>query len=287
MLFYLGPVGRLFALPEIEHDIEPDATGESPGSIFTSATGARSQERTGPSRRTWDLEWKYFTRAEFDILDALRRGHLGGPLRLLDPSLPNLANAQIATGGTEQRSVYGWSTVAGSRKWVRPSSIPLDLLAVGAIEWTKATAQDDLATGREVPAYRIPAPPEGGPVSVAARMMRVDTPGAVAVTPGVDSWDAAGARSSTFVADQSVTGTWSDQPYALELPAGAVEWAPVWRIGSGVAAALNVAGVRAGFGEVPPAPDRGGGAPVVLITELPQSYPSQDEFSFAATLVES
>lgn len=288
MIFHLGPAGRMFALCEIERDTVTAVDSAAPGGVFTSLRGRRSQDRTGPHRRTWDLEWLYRERGDYDLVDALRRGHLGWPLRLIDPNLPNLLAAQIATGGTEERSVYGWSTVVGARRWVRPATPPPDdLLAVGAIEWTKPSAQDDLATGRADPVYRVPAPPGGGPIAVAARMLHADVPGDVAVVPGIDWWTTTGARSTLFATPRMVRGSWADVAFTLELPAGAAEWAPMWRIAAGTTATITVAGVRGGYGTAAPPPDRGGGSAEVLITGLPLTYPSEHEFSFSLKIEES
>lgn len=286
MYFYLGPPGRMFALPVIERDGEVPAGRTAPVGTFTSLKGAKSQDRLGPYRGAWELPYVYLGRAEYDLLDALRRGHLGGPLRLIDPQFPNLLPAQIATGGTDESSALGWSTIAGSRRFVRPQSIPLDLLAIGAIEWTKAAAQDELATGRDVSTYRMPTPPNGGPVTVAARMLRADVPAELAILPGIDSWNAAGARTTTLAAARTVAGSWGDVVSTVTPPAGAVEWSPMWRAPAGTAAVLDVAGVRAGHGTTAPGPDRGGGSAEVLIVDLPLTYPSQDEFSFVLKLEE-
>lgn len=287
MIFHLGPLGDLQELPIIERDVEPTASSDAPGAEFVSLKGARSRDRIGPHRASWELEWKYLTVDEYDVLDALRRGHMGGPLWVVDPNVPNLANAQIATGGTEERSVRGWSTVSGARRWLRPATRQADVRERGAVEWTKATAQDELATGREREEYRVPTPPDGGPMVVGARMLRSDAPAGVLVQPGVDLWTPAGSRStSVLAAGRTVTGVWTDVVFRIASTAGFASLAPMWRAGA-YSAGFYVAAVRVAWGTELPRPSRGGGSAVVTFPSLTRANPSEGEFSFSATLNEA
>lgn len=294
MIFYLGPLGDLRALPPIESDQTVDATADAPVGEHRSLSGSRTQDRLGPHRRVWQLNWVYLEVDDTDLIDALRRGHLGSPLWLLDPQRPNLAPAQIASAGSERGSADGWETQTGTPRWkpalLDPATRPDGVRPVGVIEWTRATAADDLSVGRAHPAQRAPTPPGGAPVA-ASSWARVVSDTAVELAVGIETWDQDGTAIPQFVLDP-VTLTpgdpWVELPVTTEPTGPAASFAPYWSIAAAQpTCTVQVCGIRYGHGSTPPAPSSGGGSAQVFVREMPETYPGQDEISSSLTLVEA
>ena len=289
MQFYLGPLGDLRALPVIERDQTVEAAAGAVLAEHESLSGSRTVQRMGPHRRTWDLSWVYLTLDEADEIDALRRGLLGSPLWLVDPNRPNLLPPQIATAGCERRSTAGWTSSSGLRSWRRVTDLPARVRPRmnGVIEWERtSTTVGALSVGRNTRAQQTPALPHGGMVVVAGWVRRTSaTPSAVRF--GLDVWNAAGARS-TYLGSSVTPGGWVDLTYTMMLPPGSAAFSPVWLVDAGQpAATLQVTAPRAGYGAIAPDPSSGGGAAVVYVRNMPETYPSLGEVSTGLTLVES
>lgn len=287
MQFYLGPLGDLRALPVIERDQKVDAPAAATIGEHTSLTGARTVDRMGPHRRTWQLSWVYLSPDEVDDIDSIRRGLLGSPLWLVDPQRPNLAAPQVATAGTERRTVDGWTSTAGARRWKRLEARPAGVRAVGAIEWERATIADTLSVGRTLTALRTPLLRDGLPVSVAARIRRTSTV-ATQVRAGIDLFHADGSRTTVLAAAVTpAQNEWIDLPLSTTPPSTAVAFAPCWSVEAGQPASVfQIAAVRCGYGSTPPAPSTGGGAALVYPRAMPETYRWQDQSDAGLTLVE-
>lgn len=283
--WWLGPVGSLVQIPAPADpmDVNPALIG----AVHESLSGAVSVDRVAQPR-SWAMSWRALDEDTLTYLAAVGSGQIPGPLRLIDPLRRNRLARQVATGGSVRRSTARWTAYDGSTiEWVPLTDAPV--AARGAISWTLPDLSGSdlfVASGRETGTDRTPVLPSES-LRITARV-RGTTGTDVAL--GVDVWDSAGA---SITSEGTLTAldatTWSALSFTYPVPAsGRVSLSPYVRAPSGqTAATVQVTGLQVALSSAPDVWTPGGGAPVVIASELTETYEVVDRHTFAMLLREA
>lgn len=138
--FYVGPLGNLLELPGVASQI--DTPLSVIGGTHTSLTGAFTRDRFG-YKRSWTWTYPLLTDRQAQLVEALHRNLIPGPLYLLDPRRPNRLPEQIASGGSLLRTPTGFipsnTTTCLWRPLTYPgattSTLPPSPILRGCLEW--------------------------------------------------------------------------------------------------------------------------------------------------------
>lgn len=144
--FYVGPIGGLLALPDVQGDV--DAPLERIGGSSRSLMGRQWRDTLG-FQRSWSWSWDTLLPEQVVAVEALAYGIVPGPLRLLDPYRSNRLTEQVASGGSVTRSARGFAVTVGGIQYravrlIAPNVttlVPWRLLR-GCQEWMRPTAGD-------------------------------------------------------------------------------------------------------------------------------------------------
>lgn len=138
--FYVGPLGNLQELPGVASQI--DTPLSVIGGTHTSLSGAFTRDRFG-YKRSWTWTYPLLTDRQAQLVEALHRNLIPGPLYLLDPRRPNRLPEQIASGGSLLRTPTGFipsnTTTCLWRPLTYPgattSTLPPYPILRGGLEW--------------------------------------------------------------------------------------------------------------------------------------------------------
>jgi hypothetical protein len=143
--FYVGPLGRMMNLPGVESGVDTPLTVI--GGTHTSLTGAFTRDRFG-YKRSWTWAYPVLGPRQAQLVEALQRNLVPGPLYLIDPRRPNRLPEQIASGGSLMRTPTGFIPSNNSTFLWRPlsypgatqASLPASSILRGCLEWQHLTS---------------------------------------------------------------------------------------------------------------------------------------------------
>lgn len=261
-IWYLGAPGDMRELFAPEMDI--DITEERYGGVFQGLSGARSVDVTGFRQRlTFDMKW--VDPAEYVWYEALYRRLIPGTLRLINPLKKNRLSQESSMGQWGGYTTNGLSLTSGSmtRLWDWPSTAPP--IALSTNRWG---ARVSGAVFRTDETKRIPV--IAGETITASVWLKSTV--AHSVTLAIDWADRLGAgtaASTTSVV--SVTTAWQRFALTAAVPAGThlVTFAGY----SFTTNNLDVGPLQLESGASATSWEMGGGAPSVVIDQMPVTTP--------------
>lgn len=284
MPFYLGPLGRLTALPDPSPGADTSPVWS--GGIHRALGGTTTRDRiAGSRRRSWQLRWEYLTQAQESFIAAIDQGQVADPLRLIDPHTKNRLSPQHASGGTYLRATTGFTATAGTLSWalaVSGDSSWKDMLD-GSISWSvpvtsggvlkTSTSTNDripLVTGEQITASLWVT---GSAINARIQIIPYDTAGAAgsAVSGTSTAMTGSYVRRSVSLTPSS---TQVSCVIALDVPSGQAA-------GTATVTALQVETAASASAWVP-----GEGCPVVVSAGMPLSYPMYPYQSVGLDLLE-
>ncbi len=277
MEYLLGPDGDLRSLPVIEHREDVASTRDYPIGLQHTLAGRAYRDILGRSRGRWRLDWRYLGNADRDLVYALASGHLGSPLRLVDPSQPNQQIPQLASGGSETRDVaLDFKATFGDLAFI-DTDTPSEVLTTGATRWVRVdTSAGDLVPGEIGAGHRISVR-QGVPIRFSLFWRQVS--GTASASLGVDHWNAQGTKTLVTPAAVSVPSSWAEVSMTWTPVAGATQAQLAVRIASGQSAStIEVTGLMATTDGTTVWRPGGGSALVVIeaVTEDRQSLNETD-----------
>lgn len=279
--YWLGPLGQLVEIPCPAPEL--DATPELIGAVQMSLNGSVAVDRIAQSR-TWAMQWQALDEDELLYLRAVGFGLVTGPLRLLDPMVRNLLPPQVATGGSYERSTDDFVALDGTTmEWGAITDLPAGVYTRGVVIWSRTTtATASLAAGRDE-TQRVPL--------LTGRTIRVSMwarGAAVLARAAYDAWDTAGVSVAAEGSSVALSvGTWTELSTTYT-PTDRVSLSPRLNVPSGEAASnLQTTGWQVAYSDEPATWTLGGGAPVVVASELSHTYLMPGLSSYGMTLREA
>jgi len=261
MALHLGPLGRLVTLRAPRPEIEIEQPRQ--GGTHVALSGARTVDYLG-SRGKYAFAWRWISDGERDYLEALRDRHIAGPLRfVLDGWRRNRLSRSAASTGYGGRDLSGVTVTAGtiapSRSW--PDGVGLPGLSLSWSGWG-AGAAVRLDRAHPVPVL----PGESLACSVWVR-----SPQPVTLRLVADHYTAEGYTDATTTPDVTLTADTWQQLTATVAPDPGV-WGVSLAIVPGATpkpAPLLIAAAQVEAAMFPTSWSPGGGAPVVMVDDLP------------------
>lgn len=264
--WYLGPVGGLVAIPAPEEGAE--VSPALIGGVHESISGVVTVDRLAQPR-AWQLRWPTLPEDDLTYLEAVGRGLVTGPLRLVDPMRRNRLPVEVASGGSVSRSAEAFTQTGGSTPtWVAVTDPPSAARVRGAVSWQRTTtAAASLTTAND--ADRVPVN-EGDQVRASMWVRNA----AIQAAAALDAYDAAGAAArTTGTATTLSVGTWTRLSVTYIVASGRVSTRPVLAVASGQSAStLHATGWQISLASEPDGWAPGGGAPTVIAGELAHTY---------------
>lgn len=145
--FYVGPLGSVQALPPLPKGATPSSTPIMFGGLHQGLSGRVTLD-VFAYRRTWNLPWKYLLRSDRIYLNALYRGIVPGPYRMVDPRHFNMCPADVSAGGSQTGGSAGFTASAGTLSFLAPTIVTMhpDIVSLirGGQVWSPAAAGNTL-----------------------------------------------------------------------------------------------------------------------------------------------
>jgi hypothetical protein len=283
-IWYLGPDYDLQPLvcPEPDFDVTPVRYG----GVFQGLSGARSVTHTGV-RMQWTMELDFLDPDEYLRLEALLYRRIPGPYRLISPFKTNM----MSPDGSMFKPTFGIDTgltgmaiYQGSLRQVRDWPAAAGVSGGLSTGWLMATTSGNYA--RMDQQHRLPV--KAGEVITGSVYIKCATAGTMVL--GFDWFDKNGVQlSGTPSTTMTLTSSWVRWSVVSTPPANAVT-ARMFLINpsSGLLGAeVFVAAGQAEKGGVATAWGPGGGAPRVIVDQLPTKTPRFPYKSATLVLLEA
>lgn len=222
--FYVGPLGNLMALPGVETQLDTPLTVI--GGTHTSLAGAFTRDRFG-YKRSWTWTYAAMTAKQAQLVEALQRNMVPGPLYLLDPRRPNRLPEQIASGGSLLRTPDGFipsnTTTCLWRPLTYPTAtsttLPAWPILRGCLEWqllASGGAGLELAGQATDGRHNIPVRPN----ETLAVSLWASGPTQASLSGTVSTYNAGGTQIETHAIDpvQLSLTTWQELGVAFVCP---------------------------------------------------------------------
>lgn len=267
--WYLGPLGDLRVLPV--RAAGPEVTPVRYGGIHQALSGARVQDTTG-IRNEYKFSFDYLDQTEYFWLDALYTGHVPGPFRLIDPLRKNRFTIR-STAGELTLGMEG--TLTYDRSW--PTAVPIPGRSYVLTGWSGASLDvpwED-KTGTAV------FPNESLTASVYARCGSTHT-----ASLQLQMCDADLAVLSTQSVAMAITATWQRFTITRTTPATAAAVKMHVILGS-ANTPVYLAAPQLEAGSAATSWEPGGGAPVVVFSDLTAGTPQSPLRHVSVTLLEA
>jgi hypothetical protein len=139
--FYVGPIGSLLPLPDVE--AAPDAPLTRWGGGGRTLLGQEWRDTLSYSR-TWTWAAANLLARQTAYVDALQTGVVRGPLRLIDPRRANRLPRRVSVAGAIGRSSSQFAVSVGGLYYRDITTVPAALSSLppapamsGAIEWQR------------------------------------------------------------------------------------------------------------------------------------------------------
>lgn len=273
--WYIGPAGdlKLLICPEINLSV----TDVRYGGVHQAISGARIMDVTG-TKQDITLQFNYLDETDYRWLQALQTRHIPGPHRLISPLRKNRLSVQAASVDPTASIRPGVKLSAGAWNWVNDWPTAAGY-GVRSIEWSGRTASSTLKFDSVQGTPLFPLEQFTGSVYVKGSS-------AVAASLTVDYYDRYGVFLSSATPEAaSVTTSWARYTITRTAPANAAT--AVLGVIAVPTTTMRLAAPQLEPGAVVSAWDLGGGAPLVLVDQLPSSSPRFPLMNATITLLEA
>lgn len=199
-LCFVGPLGRMLALPDVKSDTPPNVSTARIGGVHRALAGGITVD-TFARKRTWTWQWDLLMDKQLALVEAIQFGTIRGPLRLIDPRRYNRLPEDVASAGsvsgtaraflTDNNSAAYWRPLSRLTNVERESLGPWRLLD-GAMEWQVLTPGANYLRARDArytdQLWRVPVLP-GEPLEFSCWNTHPDN---ASIAAGVSWYDANG-----------------------------------------------------------------------------------------------
>jgi hypothetical protein len=273
--WYIGPPGDLKQLvcPEINLSV----TDVRYGGVHQGLSGARTMDVTG-IRQDISLSFTFLDEADYRWLEALQTRHIPGPHRLISPLKRNRLTTQASSVNPTASIRPGVKLSAGTWTWVNdwPSAAGY---GVRSIEWAGRTASSTLKFDSVQGTPLFPLEQFTGSVYIKGSS-------SVSASLTVDYYDRYGVfLSSATPEGASVTTSWARYTITRTAPTNAAT--AVLGATAVATTTMRLAAAQLESGASATAWDLGGGAPLVLVDQLPATSPRFPLMNATVTLLEA
>lgn len=273
--WYIGPPGDLKQLecPEINLSV----TDVRYGGVHQALSGARTMDVTG-TKQDISLNFTYLDEDDYRWLEALQTRHIPGPHRLISPLKKNRLTVQAASVMAQASIRPGVKLSAGDWDWVNdwPSAAGV---GVRALKWQGRTASSTLKFDSVQGTPLFPLEQFTGSV-----YLKGDSSISASLT--VDYYDRYGVfLSSATPESASVTTSWVRFTITRTAPSSAAT--AVLGVTAVATTTMRLAAAQLESGGSVSAWDQGGGAPMVLVDQLPATSPRFPLMDCSVTLLEA
>jgi hypothetical protein len=274
--WYIGPAGDLKQLvcPEISLSVSDVRYG----GVHQAISGARIMDVTG-TKQDITLAFTFLDESDYRWLQALQTRHIPGPHRLISPLRKNRLSVQAAALNAQASIRPGVKLSAGSWDWVNdwPSAAGYGMRS---LRWFGRTASSTLKLDVVQGTPLFPLEQFTGSVYLK---------GDSAIASGsltVDYYDRYGVFLSSATPEAaSVTTSWARYTITRTAPANAAT--AVLGVTATATITMRVAAAQLEPGSSASAWDQGGGAPLVLVDQLPSTSPRFPLMNCSITLLEA
>lgn len=274
--WYIGPAGdlKLLVCPEINLSVSDVRYG----GVHQAISGARIMDVTG-TKQDISLAFTFLDEADYRWLQALQTRHIPGPHRLINPLRKNRLSVQAASLNAQASIRPGVKLSAGSWDWVNdwPSAAGYGMRC---LRWFGRTASSTLKLDAVQGVPIFPLEQITGSVYIK---------GDSAIASGsltIDYYDRYGVfLSSATPESASVTTSWARYTITRTAPTNAAT--AVLGATATATTTMRVAAAQLEPGSSASAWDQGGGAPLVLVDQLPSTSPRFPLMNCSVTLLEA
>jgi hypothetical protein len=224
------------------------------------------------------LTFNFLDEADYRWLQALQTRHIPGPHRLISPLRKNRLTTQAASVNPTASIRPGVKLSAGAWAWVNdwPSAAGY---GVRSIEWSSRTASSTLKfdSVQGVPLF---------PLEQFTGSVYIKGSSSISASLTVDYYDRYGVfLSSATPESASVTTSWARYTITRTAPTNAAT--AVLGVTAVATTTMRLAAAQLESGSSASAWDQGGGAPLVLVDQLPSVSPRFPLMNATITLLEA
>lgn len=274
--WYLGPLGDLRELPCPELDVQLTTTRY--GGIHQSLSGARHMDVTG-LRSEYVMEFKYLDKDEYRWLEALHTRLIPGPVRLINPLKKN--RLSLAASTLQGNNYLGAGIQIDSQLWEWdwdwPSAAGPGARSMKIENWDIPYA---LRFDRKI---RVPVT-VGEPVTWSVWMK---ASAAQTVQVIANWWNRDTQLSGSALTNASVTTSWTRFTATGTPPSGAFSAQPALVLPTDTGETIWIAAPQFEVGSSASDWEIGGGAPEVLVDQVPLVSHRFPLVNASVTLLES
>lgn len=273
--WYIGPAGDLKQLvcPEVNLAVNDVRFG----GVHQALSGARTMDVTG-IRQEITLQFTYLDESDYRWLQALQTRHIPGPHRLINPLRKNRLTTQAASLNPTASIRPGVKLSAGTWGWVNdwPTAAGYGSRAT---EWSGRTASSTLKFDSVQGTTLFPLEQFTGSVYIKGSS-------SISASLTVDYYDRYGTfLSSATPESASVTTSWARYTITRTAPSNAAT--AVLGVTAVATTTMRLAAAQLETGSSASAWDQGGGAPLVLVDQLPSTSPRFPLMNCSITLLEA
>ena len=274
--WYIGPAGDLKQLvcPEINLAVSDVRYG----GVHQAISGARIMDVTG-TKQDIVMNFNFLDESDYRWLQALQTRHIPGPHRLINPLRKNRLTVQSASVNPTASIRPGVKLSAGTWDWVNdwPTAAGYGMRST---EWSARTASSTLKFDSVQGTPLFPLEQFTGSVYIK---------GSSAIASGsltIDYYDRYGVFLSSATPEAaSVTTSWARYTITRTAPTNAAT--AVLGVTATATTTMRVAAAQLEPGATATAWDQGGGAPLVLVDQLPSTSPRFPLMNCSVTLLEA
>lgn len=273
--WYLGPLGNLRELdtPEVGLTVMDVRYG----GVHQALSGARTMDTTGV-KQDLSLTFTYLTEADHRWLQALHSRHIPGPHRIINPLRRNRMSEYAASCNAISSSRPGLRFSGGDWEWVSdwPSAAGY---GSRSLRWTGRTASTIAAWDPDMHNPIFPLEQITGSVYVKGDI-------AISALLRFDYYDKDNVfLSSSTTEATAVTTSWARYTITRTAPVNACAARMV--LSAVATTSMNLAAAQLESGASATDWDLGGGAPAVLIDQMPATSPRYPLMDATITLLEA
>lgn len=273
--WYIGPAGDLRQLvcPEINLAVSDVRYG----GVHQAISGARIMDVTG-TKQDISLAFTFLDETDYRWLQALQTRHIPGPHRLINPLRKNRLTVQAASANPTASNRPGVKLSAGSWAWVNdwPTAAGYGMRSV---EWSGRTASSTLKFDSVQGTALFPLEQFTGSVYIKGSS-------SISANLTVDYYDRYGVFLSSATPEAaSVTTSWARYTITRTAPTNAAT--AVLGVTATATTTMRLAAAQFEPGSSASAWDQGGGAPLVLVDQLPSTSPRFPLMNCSVTLLEA
>lgn len=273
--WYLGPLGNLRELdtPEVGLTV----TDVRYGGVHQALSGARTMDTTGV-KQDLSLTFRLLTESDYRWLQALQTRHIPGPHRLINPLRKNRMSEYAASCNATSSSRPGLRFSGGDWEWVQDWPTGVNW-GTRSLRWVSRTASSIAAWDAELRNPIFPLEQMTGSVYIKGES-------AVSATLRIDWYDnTLTFMSSSTTEAAAVTTSWDRYTITRTAPTDAAACRLV--LSAVATTTMRLAAAQMESGATATTWDQGGGAPTVLIDQLPSTSPRFPLMDATVTLLEA